>query len=126
MQCSDIVYEPDVLLLNSSWYASRFLGYLLAKLLARSSANTAAVVRTTVGVTRMNAGTADNVLPDNGAVLFNFRLLPGQEPVLCCAVLCCAVLCWVSGMHSLQSCVRAKICRPLAQDLLSTTNLLTA
>jgi len=92
MQCSDIVYEPDVLLLNSSWYASRFLGYLLAKLLARSSANTAAVVRTTVGVTRMNAGTADNVLPDNGAVLFNFRLLPGQEPVLCCAVLCCAVL----------------------------------
>jgi hypothetical protein len=90
MQCSDIVYEPDVLLLNSSWYASRFLGYLLAKLLARSSANTAAVVRTTVGVTRMNAGTADNVLPDNGAVLFNFRLLPGQEPVLCCAVLCCA------------------------------------
>ncbi|DBA81464.1 TPA: hypothetical protein ACH3X1_007247 [Trebouxia sp. C0004] len=58
---------------------NRFLGYLLAKLLARSSANTAAVVRTTVGVTRMNAGTADNVLPDTGAVLFNFRLLPGHS-----------------------------------------------
>lgn len=58
---------------------NRFLGYLLAKLLARSSANTAAVVRMTVGVTRMNAGTADNVLPDTGAVLFNFRLLPGHS-----------------------------------------------
>ncbi len=80
-------------MLDISSYASRFLGYLLAKLLAKSSANTAAVVRTTVGVTRMNAGTADNVLPDTGAVLFNFRLLPGQEQVLCCAVLCCAVLC---------------------------------
>ncbi len=98
MQCSDTMYEPGLYVLNISLYASRLLGYLLAKLLAKSSANTAAVVRTTVGVTRMNAGTADNVLPDTGTVLFNFRLLPGQEhAVLCCAVLCCAVLCWVSG-----------------------------
>ena len=78
------------------------MGHLLAWLLSKSSPNTAAVARTTVGVTRMNAGTADNVLPDTGYVMFNFRLLPGQMTlccaalrcaVLCCAALCCAVLC---------------------------------
>ena len=99
-------------MLDSSSYASRFLGYLLAKLLARSSANTAAVVRMTVGVTRMNAGTADNVLPDTGAVLFNFRLLPGLCcAVLCCAVLCCAVLCCAGYqvVHSLDCLLTQRI-----------------
>ena len=71
---------------------------MLARLLSLSSPNTAAVARTTVGVTRMNAGSADNVLPDTGSVMFNFRLLPGVLPccavLLCfsCAVMCCAVL----------------------------------
>ncbi len=69
----------------------RYFGSLLAWVMAKAGANTAALVRTSVGVTRMNAGTADNVLPDTGSVMFNFRLLPGA--VLCCAVLCCAVLC---------------------------------
>ena len=69
----------------------RLFAPLLARLLTLSSPNTAAVARSTVGVTRMNAGSADNVLPDTGSVMFNFRLLPGA--VLCCAVLCCAVLC---------------------------------
>ena len=56
----------------------RVVGKLIAWLLAKSGSNTAAVVRTTVGVTRMNTGSADNVLPDTGSVLFNFRLLPGK------------------------------------------------
>ena len=67
----------------------------LAWALTLSSPNTAAVARTTVAVTRMSSGSADNVLPDTGSVMFNFRLLPGRLlcwPVLCCAVLCCAVL----------------------------------
>lgn len=58
---------------------NRIIGKLLAWLLAKSGPNTAAVVRTTVGVTRMNAGSADNMLPDTGSVLLNFRLLPGHD-----------------------------------------------
>ncbi|KAL3142393.1 hypothetical protein ABBQ38_002728 [Trebouxia sp. C0009 RCD-2024] len=57
---------------------NRLFGPLLARLLTLSSPNTAAVARTTVGVTRMNTGSADNVLPDSGSVMFNFRLLPGH------------------------------------------------
>ena len=69
----------------------RLVGPLLARLLTLSSPNTAAVARTTVGVTRMNTGSADNVLPNSGSVMFNFRLLPGV--LLCCAAVHCAALC---------------------------------
>ena len=69
----------------------RLFARLLSRLLTLSSPNTAAVARTTVAVTRMSAGSADNVLPDTGSVMFNFRLLPGG--LLCCAMLCCAAVC---------------------------------
>lgn len=54
------------------------LGSILALILTRSGASTAAVARTTVAMTRMHAGSADNVIPDTGSLMFNFRLLPGE------------------------------------------------
>ena len=35
-------------------------------------------MRTTAAVTRVDAGVADNVLPQQGAINVNFRLLPGD------------------------------------------------
>ena len=55
---------------------------------ASTAAIGAAVVRTTVGVTSMNAGSADNMLPETGSVLFNFRLLPHEHSTPCMQV------CW--------------------------------
>ncbi len=39
-----------------------------------------AQVRTTVAVTHMQAGVGDNVLPQQGSLNLNFRLLPGDTP----------------------------------------------
>lgn len=42
--------------------------------------NTVAQVRTTCAVTRLQAGTAENVLPQTATVGLNCRLLPGHTP----------------------------------------------
>ena len=39
---------------------------------------TAAMVRTTIAVTRLSAGVADNVLPQSGSILFNLRSHPDE------------------------------------------------
>ncbi|GLI59011.1 hypothetical protein VaNZ11_000835 [Volvox africanus] len=41
----------------------------------------AAMVTTTLALTRIRAGVADNVLPQEAVLLYNIRLLPGQEPI---------------------------------------------
>lgn len=54
------------------------LGWLLAQGFTQASASTAALVRTTVAVTQMHAGVADNVLPQQATLTFNFRSYPGE------------------------------------------------
>lgn len=54
------------------------LGRLLAGVLASVSGSAAAMVRDTAAVTTIQAGVADNVLPQSGHVAINFRLLPGS------------------------------------------------
>lgn len=110
----------------------RLFAPLLARLLTLSNPNTAAVARTTVAVTRMSSGSADNILPDTGSVMFNFRLLPGRGccvcDVLCCAVLCallcCALLfcCGSALLHSVVPAVWVLWCA-CCSSLLFTTNI---
>ena len=52
---------------------------VLAKYMAAKSAEFSGVVRTTVAPTVLQAGSADNVLPQEGSVIFNFRPMPGQD-----------------------------------------------
>lgn len=52
---------------------------LLALALSCASRDTAALVRTTVAVTGLDAFVADNVLPPAGRLNFNFRTLPGDD-----------------------------------------------
>ncbi|KAK9806375.1 hypothetical protein WJX72_012122 [[Myrmecia] bisecta] len=59
---------------------SWLLAPLAARVLVQNSAETAAFVRTTAAPTRLQAGVADNVLPQAGVVSYNFRLLPGDPP----------------------------------------------
>ncbi|GIL47690.1 hypothetical protein Vafri_4452 [Volvox africanus] len=41
----------------------------------------AAMVTTTLALTRIRAGVADNVLPQEAVLMYNIRLLPGQAPI---------------------------------------------
>ncbi|KAG2452483.1 hypothetical protein HYH02_002722 [Chlamydomonas schloesseri] len=77
-------YAPPVmrpLLANAdarqSWFVNRLLGFAFRRLLSR---DTAAMVADTIATTRLICGVADNVLPQEGTVSFNVRVLPGHTP----------------------------------------------
>lgn len=53
-------------------------GRAVAQLLASQDKELAAMVRMTVAVTRLSAGVADNVLPQEGVATINMRTLPGD------------------------------------------------
>ena len=48
-------------------------------MLSRISPETRAMVSVTVAPTMLEAGVADNVLPQNASATINFRLLPGEN-----------------------------------------------
>ncbi|KAK9864322.1 hypothetical protein WJX84_003446, partial [Apatococcus fuscideae] len=50
----------------------------LAKYMAAKSAEFSGVVRTTVAPTVLQAGSADNVMPQEGSIIFNFRPMPDE------------------------------------------------
>ncbi|KAI8465553.1 MAG: hypothetical protein J3K34DRAFT_525282 [Monoraphidium minutum] len=52
----------------------------VARLMATSSAQAASLTRTTLAVTGVTAGVADNVLPQQGSLRVNARLLQGDTP----------------------------------------------
>ena len=60
----------------------RPLNVLLGRALHRVSVEAAAMVSTTVAATSVHAGVADNVLPQNASVVFNFRSLPGEPELV--------------------------------------------
>ncbi|KAG2500867.1 hypothetical protein HYH03_001628 [Edaphochlamys debaryana] len=62
---------------NKSWFVNRLLAWAFRRLL---SADTSAFVTNTVALTRMAAGVADNVLPQEATLKFNVRILPGSSP----------------------------------------------
>ncbi|KAG2445918.1 hypothetical protein HXX76_000521 [Chlamydomonas incerta] len=62
---------------RQSWLVNRLLGFAFRRLLSR---DTAAMVTDTLATTRLIAGVADNVLPQEGVVSFNVRVLPGHTP----------------------------------------------
>lgn len=53
-------------------------GPVTARALAAMGGEAAALVRTTVAVTRLQAGSADNVLPDEATATLNCRIAPGD------------------------------------------------
>lgn len=53
-------------------------GPLHIRVLARRSATTAAMVRTTLALTQLAGSDKENVLPDKASALFNIRILPGE------------------------------------------------
>lgn len=53
---------------------------ILLRTLAEMAASVAALVRTTVVATVAHAGLQDNVLPESGSAVLNFRRLPGNPP----------------------------------------------
>jgi len=53
-------------------------GVLLAQVMGAMSPEASAMTRTTVAVTSLEAGVAHNVLPQEGRILFNSRVLPGE------------------------------------------------
>ena len=55
----------------------RLVKPVITRLLAGWTPVTAALVRTTVAPTLAHAGLQDNVLPESGTIVFNFRTLPG-------------------------------------------------
>ncbi len=48
-------------------------------------ADAAAQVHTTVAITGLGAGVAENVMPPGGSIRLNFRLLPG-DTIVCVGV----------------------------------------
>ncbi|WP_271984609.1 M20/M25/M40 family metallo-hydrolase [Pseudoclavibacter terrae] len=52
---------------------------LAAQSLARLGGDAAALVRTTLATTRLNGGTADNVLPASASATLNCRIAPGES-----------------------------------------------
>ena len=59
-------------------YANRWMTDRLFKYALISDTETAAMVRTTIAPTMLQAGIKDNVLPTRASAVVNFRLLPGD------------------------------------------------
>lgn len=69
----EMAYPTRLVVANRDWLTPVLLQAL------SGSRTTNALVRTTTAVTMFNAGVKDNVLPNRGEVLVNFRLLPGDS-----------------------------------------------
>ncbi len=63
------------LALRALWLTSPLVRHLL-----ESKPATAAQIRTTMAVTMISGGVAENVLPEEAVATVNFRLLPGDSP----------------------------------------------
>ncbi|KAJ9510761.1 hypothetical protein QJQ45_027618 [Haematococcus lacustris] len=72
-------YAPRIVRPLMAYSHVQPLSWVLAQLLVRSGPELAALVRTTHALTRMEAGVADNVLPNTGRLTLNLRSHPGRS-----------------------------------------------
>ncbi|KAL6765811.1 hypothetical protein V8C86DRAFT_2449934 [Haematococcus lacustris] len=72
-------YAPRIVRPLMAYSHVQPLSWVLAQLLVRSGPELAALVRTTHALTRMEAGVADNVLPNTGRLTLNLRSHPDSS-----------------------------------------------
>jgi len=70
---------PEMGLINKSIFANLWLTEFLVNKKLTQSASTNASVKTTLAITQINAGIAENVLPTSASATVNIRLLPGDR-----------------------------------------------
>ncbi|MCC5928040.1 MAG: M20 family peptidase [Cyclobacteriaceae bacterium] len=76
-----IIYlSPELPFFPKLIFANKWLFKPIILSVYEKSASGNALVRTTAAPTLLMAGVKDNVIPDKASVLYNIRLLPGDEP----------------------------------------------